>query len=312
MAASTAGHADLDVDVVMEPAGPVVVGTPARVEVRARSTSTALMTVDETRFALVRTARYGYRNGNLYGTLYTAWEKTTTTVAQARETLTAHLGRGEQIAAHAALTVPDNASASAAGTLIQIHWAVQVRLVRPGRRDVVVEQPLEVRSAAGHCASDAAAPAEEHALGYAVMTFDRLSSRTVVPGRPVTGLLRLAALQPVPARRVRFELVLQERVEHGPGAGPDPARSPAHDDKETETVLTSMVFDLDGIVEGSSREDLFTVPVPESLPAPSLRCAQFRIRWVLRAVLDLRFRPDPSLTVPLHAPAMTAVSTPGH
>ncbi|WP_344119948.1 hypothetical protein [Kocuria aegyptia] len=266
------------------------------------------MTLESTEVELRRTVRYGYRQGNLYGGMHTAWQEDTITVDRIREETAAHLGTGEDLSREAVLTVPEGEPGSAEGILIQIRWAIRVRITCADHRDTVAEHTLEVQHSAREAAADAGSPLEENTRGWATMTFQSLSSRTLVPGRPLTGTLRMAARKPVPARGVRFELVLEEHVDHGPGAGADPARSPANDDKHVETVVADRIEDCASLEAGGTVEIPFSVPVPEALPAASLRRPPLRIRWVLRAVLDLPLRPDPTVTLPLHAPSTTALN----
>lgn len=302
----TGQEPELDVQVTVEPAGPVAAGSPVRARVRA--TAGEPVSVETIEVGLLRTVRYGYRQGNLYGAMHTAWQEDTTTVDRVRDEVAAQLGPGEDLSREVVLTVPEEEPGSAEGTLIQIRWAIRVRLVCPGRRGTVADGALEVQQSAREAAADAHTPTEENTRGWATMAFESLASRTLVPGQPLTGTLRMTARKPLPARGVRFELVLDEHVDHGPGAGPDPARSPAHDDKHVETVVTDWTEDCAGLETGETVKIPFSVPVPEALPAPSLRRPPLRIRWALRAVLDLPLRPDPTVTLPLHAPSTTPLT----
>ncbi|MGQ1836880.1 hypothetical protein ACT4S2_00285 [Kocuria turfanensis] len=320
MAIGTGTRAGLDVELLVDPDGPVEAGAHLGVVVRARATADEHAGFDGATVELLRTLRYGYRRGNLYGAMQTAWAEDTVTVDtatldtavdRAPDDTSARPDPDEPAVLRAELTVPAGAPGSAEGKLIQVRWAVRLRLPRRGRRDVVRERPVEVRAGAREGIADAHTPPQERSRAYAAMDLDRLSSRTLVPGRPLTGTLRLAALTGVPARSFRVELVLQERVEHGPGAGADPARSPADDGREVETVVSRTVVRGGDIPGGQVREVAFTLPVPDRLPAPTLRLPGLRIRWALRAVIDVPWRPDPALTLPLHAPAVSAPGTGG-
>lgn len=300
-------------ELLVDPGGPVEAGAHLGVVVRVRGTADGHAAGDGAVVELLRTLRYGYRRGNLYGAVQTAWAEDTVTVdaaaldVAALDAVTADPGEPEALRAE--LTVPAGAPGSAEGKLIQVRWAVRVRLPRRGRRDVVRERTVEVRTGAREGIADAHTPPQERSRAYAAMDLDRLSSRTLVPGRPLTGTLRLAALTGVPARSFRVELVLQVRVAHGPGAGADPARSPADDGREVETVVSRTVVRGGDIPGGQVREVAFTLPVPDRLPAPTLRLPGLRIRWALRAVIDVPWRPNPTLTLPLHAPALSAPGT---
>ena len=70
--------------------------------------------------------------------------------------------------------------------------------------------------------------------GCAVLGFESLSSRRLVGGLPLSGVLTVAPLRPVTARALRLDLVLLEHVAHGPWVTDDPARSPANEEKDAE------------------------------------------------------------------------------
>ena len=70
--------------------------------------------------------------------------------------------------------------------------------------------------------------------GCAVLGFESLSSRRLVGGLPLSGVLTVAPLRPVTARALRLDLVLLEHVAHGPWVTDDPARSTANEEKDAE------------------------------------------------------------------------------
>jgi hypothetical protein len=49
----------------------------------------------------------------------------------------------------------------------------------------------------------------------------------------------------------------------------------------------------------------FSVPVPDRLPAPSMRTEEFSLRWMLRGVVDRPLRADPCVAVEMHGVTMT-------
>jgi hypothetical protein len=131
---------------------------------------------------------------------------------------------------------------------------------------------------------------------------EALSSRRLVPGVPLSGVLTVAALRSFSARGIRLELVLVEHVLHGPRLIDDPARSPAYEDKYADTVVASLP--LAGQVRLDPSRPLrfgFTVPVPPRLSAPTMRMPNFTLSWMLRGVVDRQLRRDPCVAIELHA-----------
>ena len=51
----------------------------------------------------------------------------------------------------------------------------------------------------------------------------------------------------------------------------------------------------------------FSVPVPDRLPAPSMRTEEFSLRWMLRGVVDRPLRADPCVAVEMHGVTTTTV-----
>ncbi|CEA08294.1 hypothetical protein BN1051_01634 [Arthrobacter saudimassiliensis] len=273
------------------------------VTVSLRTGDAVPVTVADIEVQLLRTVRYGYRRGNLYGAVQGAWEQETTEMDRSLLPGPLLVSPGEESRLETSVTLPADAAGSAEGTLIQVRWSVRTRLHCPGLPDVTTDTALPVRPASGHCAADAAAPARSDGRDDAALTFTRLSGRTVVPGSDLSGTLRIVALRPLSVREYRVELLLREHVDHGPGHLADaPDRSPGLDDRSAETVVGTFTRPGGAL---ASREELdlpFSLRVPEVLPAPSLRFAQLRLVWELRAVLDLPLRSDPAIMLPVYVP----------
>jgi hypothetical protein len=129
--------------------------------------------------------------------------------------------------------------------------------------------------------------------GFAVLGIDELSSRRLVGGVPVTGVVTVAPRQPGSARGVRVELVLAEHV-------PARADEPTEEDRDAATVITTaVVAEHVGLEPGRPARLPFTLRPPLPLPAPSISTPELVLRWLLRAVLDRPLRPDPMTTVEL-------------
>lgn len=291
-------------DVVLRPVGPVMPSSTVYVSVMLRAGDAVPVTVADIEVQLLRTVRYGYSRGNLYGAVQSAWEQETAVMDRSRLPGPVLVHPGEESRLESSVALPADATGSAEGTLIQVRWCVRIRVRCPGRPDVTTDTALTVRPASGHCAADAAAPARSDGRDDAALTFTRLSGRTLVPGDDVSGTLRIVALRPLHVREYRVELRLREHVGHGPGhLADDPARSPGMDDRSAETVAGSFARRGGDMASGEELDLPFSLAVPDVLPAPSLRFTQLRLLWELRAVLDLPLRPDPALMLPVYVPS---------
>ena len=156
-----------------------------------------------------------------------------------------------------------------------------------------------VLSQARHCARVAQAPPVLEAQGCAVLGLESLSSRRLVPGVPLPGVLTVAPLRSFSARGLRVEHVLR-----GPRLTDDPARNPAHEDKYADTVVVSLPLAEQVRLDPSRPLRFgFTVPVPARLPAPTMRMADFTLSWMLRGVVDRQHQlhRDPCVAIELHA-----------
>ena len=214
------------------------------------------------------------------------------------------LAAGQSLEREVTLTVPMFGPGTTNGRLIQVQWAVRARFVMPGHRDAVLEKVIDVRTQSWQSRVDLDAPPRQESRGEVSMSFEGLSARTLVPGGVVSGSVRVEAHKQVAPRAVRVELLLEEEVEHGPGDLAHQSRRTANDAKESQTVIARSVLDSDAFEFDEDRKVLrvpFSLDVPVPLPAPSLLIPGFRIRWMLRAAVDLPRRRDPQLTVPMLA-----------
>ena len=201
-----------------------------------------------------------------------------------------------------ALDIPPDGPGSVQAELVEISWAVRARLHPAGSRDAEATTPIVVLSQARDCAPVADAPPVLEDQECAVPGLESLSSRRLVPGVPLSGVLTVAPLRSASARGIRLDLVLLEHVLHGPRLTNDPARNPAHEDKYAETVVASLP--LAGHVGLEASRPLrfeFTLPVPPQLQAPTMRMPNFTLSWLLRGVVDRQLHRDPCVAVELHA-----------
>lgn len=248
---------------------------------------------------LIRTFTYDYHRGP-----YLPPERTTVLVDQSSLDGIGALAAGESLEREVTLTVPMFGPGTTNGRLIQVQWAVRARFVMPGHRDAVLEKVIDVRTQSWQSRVDLDAPPHEESRGKVSMSFEGLSSRTLVPGGTLSGSVRVEAHKQVAARAIRVELLLEEQVEHGPSDLSYQSRRTANDSKETQTVIVRSVLDSAAFEFEEDRKVLrvpFVVDVPTPLPAPSLLIPGFRIRWILRACVDIPRSRDPQLTVSMLA-----------
>jgi hypothetical protein len=201
-----------------------------------------------------------------------------------------------------ALDIPPDGPGSVQTDLVEIGWAVQARLHLAKSRDAEVTKPIVVLSQARDCAPVADTPPVPDDQGCAVLGLESLSTRRLVPGVPLSGVLTVAPLRSFSARGIRVDLVLVEHVLRGPRLTDDPARNPAHEDKYADTVVVSLPLAEQVRLDPSRPLRFgFTVPVPARLPAPTMRMADFTLSWMLRGVVDRQLHRDPCVAIELHA-----------
>ncbi len=214
---------------------------------------------------------------------------------------------GEQLHESVCLDVPADGPGSMTGDLVRVQWAVRARLRVEPSEDAEATRKVVVFSRASDRASVQRNPPVWQDRRCAVLAFESLSSRRLVPGSRVSGALTVAARRAASARGIRVELVLREQVHHGPWIGDDPAGNSCDQGTEAETVVATA--QLAGGLQLDPIQPLwlpFTVPVPPRLPAASRQTPDFTVSWVLRGVLDRALRRDPYVEVELRG-----VTTPG-
>jgi hypothetical protein len=272
------------------------------IDATVRATAEDEVTVEGGRVELVRTMTYRYVAWSPYASPITVPSRNSKVVSQAHFRPAGPVVAERPLVQPVALDIPTDGPGSVQTDLIEIGWAVRARLHLAGSRDAEVTRAIVVLSRARDCAPVADAPPVAEDQGSAVLGFESLSSRRLVPGVPLSGVLTVAPLRAFSARGIRLDLVLSEHVLHGPRITDDPARNPTHEDKYADTVVATL--SLAGHIRLDASQPVrfeFTVPVPSQLPAPTMRMANFTLSWMLRGVVDRQLHRDPCVAVELHA-----------
>jgi hypothetical protein len=274
----------------------------ATIDATVRATAERDVMVEGGRVELVRTMTTRYTAWSPYASPITMPARDSKVISQAHFHPAAPLVAGRPFVHLVALDIPSDGPGSVQAELVEISWAVHARLHIAKSRDVEVTKPIVVLSEARDRAPVAHAPPVVEDQGCALLGFESLSSRRLVPGVPLSGVLTVAPLRSASARGIRLDLVLLEHVLHGPRLSDDPARNPAHDDKYADTVVASLPLAEHVALEASRPLRFeFTLPVPTQLQAPTMRMPSFTLRWMLRGVVDRQLHRDPRVAVELQA-----------
>jgi hypothetical protein len=271
------------------------------IDATVRATAGREVMVEGGRVELVRTVTYRYTAWSPYASPIAVPARDAGVISQAHFHPASPLIDGQPLVQPVALDIPPEGPGSVQTDLVEIGWAAHARLHLAGSRDAEVTRPIVVLSQARDCAPVADTPPVLEDQGCTVIGVESLSSRQLVPGIPLSGVLTVAPLRSASARAIRVELVLLEHVLHGPRLTDDPARNPAHEDKYAETVVASLPLAEQVRLDPSRPLRLgFTVPVPPRLPAPTMRTPKFTLSWMLRGVVDRQLRRDPCVAIELH------------
>ncbi len=248
--------------------------------------------------ALIRSTSYLYRQGGLSASTTAR----TSEVAAARGLRCAGpLQAGGVLTLPFTLTVPTDSPGTAAASMIQIQWAVRVRMQVQGSQPKEFTRPIVVLSRAADRADVAELPPTSQDRGLVAMRFESLSTRRLLPSASITGMLALDPRRAAGARGLRVDLVLREQVHRGPWVGTDPTRNPADESREKDTLVAREVIAHRIEIDPSAPVALpFRLTAPNRLPSPSLATEQFSVSWILRGVADRVLRPDPFVEVELH------------
>lgn len=251
--------------------------------------------------ALVRTTSYVYRQGNVYGGSASVPTRATEVVAARGLPCAGLLRAGGLLTLPFSLELPAGGPGTVSASLIQVQWAVRVRMKVDGSPPTETTRPFVVLSRASEREAVADDPPTTVDRGLVALRFIELSSRRLAPGSAITGLLTLDALKTGVVRGLRVELLLREEVHRGPWIGNDPARNPANEAREAETVVARhVVADRIEMDPGGRVVVPFQLHAPRRLASPSLSTDQFTLAWVLRGVADRALRPDSHVEVALH------------
>jgi|GEM_PF-2551666 hypothetical protein len=250
---------------------------------------------------------YHYRQGtDVWGPYATATGRSSNVGDRVVLKPLGHLSPGDRISQRVALRVPAHGPGSVRTGLVDLQWEVTARLRVEKARTTEVTRPVLVLSEAADREQVTERPptVEEHQC--AGLSFTSLSSRRLVPGVALDGELTVAPLKACDVRGIRVELVLLEHVARGPRASTDPLRNPAYEEADEEMVVASVALaDRPELDPARPLTFRFSVPVPDRLPAPSMRTEEFSLRWMLRGVVDRPLRADPCVAVEMHGVTMT-------
>lgn len=247
------------------------------IDATVRATAEREVMVEGGRVELIRTTTYRYTAWSPYGSPVTVPSRNSEAMSQAHFRPPGPLVGGRPLVQPVALGIPPDGPGSVQAELVEIGWAVHARLHVAGLRDAEVTRPVVVLSQARDCAPVADTPPVQEDQGCAVLGFESLSSRRLVSGVPLSGVLTVAPLRAFSTRTVRLDLVLLEHVLHGPRLTDDPARNPAHENKYADTVVASLPLAEHVRLDPSQPLRFrFTVPVPARLPPRRCGCRTSR------------------------------------
>jgi hypothetical protein len=250
---------------------------------------------------LVVRMRFIHREAGLLGTA-SMTRSTRTEVPDSREVPGPWpLAQGEAVRLPLQLHVPQGAPGTTRSDLVEIDWSVRVRLHAVGHTYAEARRSITVLTAAPDRVHVALTPPVVQTRGVAELSFDAVPSRFLVPGRALSGTLGITPLRPEVVRAARVALVLRQVVLRGEWIGDDPSRNPAYQENERDTQLASATL-AEGLelVPGQPVGLDFVLPVRTSLPAPSVGTPPFTVSWILRGVLERRWRRSPFVELELH------------
>jgi hypothetical protein len=251
--------------------------------------------------ALIRTTSYLYRQGSLYGGAASVPTRTTEVVVARGLHCAGPLRSGGRLALPFTLAVPIDDPGTVAASLIQIQWAVRVRMQLNGTQPKEFTRPIVVLSREPDRDAVPDEPPEAADRGLVALSFTSLSSRRLVSGATITGMLSLDPRRSGAARGLRVDLVLRERVHRGPWVGADPTRNPADQAREADTVIARQTVAHRIEIDPNAPIALpFQLRAPRRLPCASLSTEQFNVSWILRGVADRALRPDPYVEIELY------------
>ncbi|WP_146065619.1 hypothetical protein [Arthrobacter pityocampae] len=271
--------------------------TPVSVEIRA----TRRVRVTSVQFTLVHALELAQTRANQFGGTYHAAERHSRDVGSTQVSTGITLREGESCFEVSQLLIPADAIPTLHGKLALSGWSVRVRVSSDGNADVVRAHPLIVQSdGTTDGTTDGIASDVEPGIGPAEgrhaargLHLSEVSADVVHPGAEVSGVVTVDDSR---ARTVAVSIVMREEVTPGTGQHPQDAHHPGSTLVE-ETVIDQVRLSAHA-AKGPGAPFTLTVG---SVPAPTVATPALRVRWVLRAALEVPFRHDPEVTAPLTA-----------
>lgn len=291
-------------------------GAPLRMEVSLSSVETAEgalldlavrcladgdVVVQGGEVALITRLAYKHAEGSLLGGSFTTSARRTQVRVREQVPGPWPLAAGEEVSLPVRLALPADGPGTTHCALVDIAWAVRVRLQVQGYLEAEASRTFLVRSRAADRAEVVDRDPVSVARRCARLRVESLSSRWLAPGRALTGTLVIEPLRACSIRGIRVALVLRQQVHHGEWLTDDASRNPAHQEKDRDTIVVVSALAGTRHLEPDVPVALpFTLVAPRELPAPSLSTPNFTVSWLLRAVVDRPLRPDPYVEVELH------------
>jgi hypothetical protein len=271
---------------------PDEVAAGQRCEVTVRFVTDRALEVSGGEVELVRTTAVTRFQRQWMGAAGTVSRRSAAVPARVELDIAGQLTKGQQLVRRTTLQVPGD-EATIAGHLVQQDYTIRVRIHADGGPGGEGTAAVRVGSSASGrgWVADAAPTVDDD--DFAVIGINELSSRRLLGGVPLRGVVTVAPRRAGAARGVRVELVLEERVP----AGTD---EPLEEDRVTATVVAAERLSAGvELVPGQALPFPFALRIPHELPAPSVSTSEFTLRWLLRAVLDRPMRPDSATTMEL-------------
>lgn len=267
--------------------------TPVSVEIRAARR----VRVTSVQFTLVHALELAQTRANQFGGTYHAAERLSRDVGSTQVSTGITLREGESCFEVSQLMIPADAIPTLHGKLALSGWSVRVRVSSDGNADVVRAQPLIVQSdgTTAGIASDVESGIGPTEVPHAPsgLHLSEVSTDVVHPGAEVSGVVTVDDSR---ARTLAISIIMKEEVTPRTGQNPQDPHHPG------STLVEETVIDQVRLPAHTARGPgaPFTLTVG-SVPAPTVAASALQVRWVLRAALEVPFRHDPEVTVPLTA-----------
>lgn len=289
------------------PTGPVLEGTA--VPVRVLGVADRDVVVRAVQVELVRRETWRYREGNLFGGAITVPARGEAVVDQVEHPGPGPVAAAGDIDVRTSLLLPPVCLASGAGRLVEVEWRVRAHVHVQGHPPAQATALVTVASRATDRAEVLGAEPVVRDRGVAVLHVGQLSSRRLVPGTMLTGVVVVDPWWRFAVTGARVQLVLREHVHHGRYVFADATKNPDTEQREHETVVASAALSGSAVLEPGHPVELpFGLPVPGRIVLASMDTPEFTVRWLLRAALPRRLRPAPTLDLELLAGTADAPS----